>query len=141
MKYLNRIEAFNSFLESKLTTSKRFGVEGTDTVISALNALSEEVANAGMNGMTLGMAHRGRLSALANVFEKPLERIFAEFQENVECNIGEWGNSGDVKYHLGVCHDVNVNGKEIRLTIVPNPSHLETVNPVAMGCVRAIQDR
>lgn len=72
MKYLNKIEAFNSFLESKLTTSKRFGVEGTDTVISALNALSEEVADSGMQGMTLGMAHRGRLSALANVFDKPL---------------------------------------------------------------------
>lgn len=88
LKYLNKIEAFNAFLESKLTTSKRFGVEGTDTVISALNALVEEVSDAGLQGMALGMAHRGRLSALANVFEKPLERIFAEFQENVECRIG-----------------------------------------------------
>ena len=59
----------------------------------------------------------------------------------MECKVGEWGNSGDVKYHLGVSHDVNVNGNKIRLTIVPNPSHLETVDPVVMGTVRAIQDR
>ena len=141
LDYLNRIEAFNAFLESKLTTSKRFGVEGTDTVISALNALVEEAAKANMHGLALGMAHRGRLSALANVFQKPLERIFAEFQENVECSIGEWGNSGDVKYHLGVSHDVDIENKKLRLTIVPNPSHLETCDPVLMGCVRAIQDR
>lgn len=84
------------------------------------------------------MAHRGRLNALANVFHKPLQRIFAEFQENLENE--SWGNSGDVKYHLGTTISRNIGGKDIRLSILPNPSHLETVNPVVMGHVKAVAD-
>ena len=85
------------------------------------------------------MAHRGRLNALANVFDKPLQKIFAEFQENVDSEENQaWGNSGDVKYHLGVTVEKNFNNKNIRLSILPNPSHLETVNPVCMGHVRAV---
>ena len=84
------------------------------------------------------MAHRGRLSTLTNVFNKPLEKIFAEFQENVDKDV--WGNSGDVKYHLGATTERLINGKPIRLTIMPNPSHLETVNPVVMGHVKSVKD-
>jgi 2-oxoglutarate dehydrogenase E1 component len=87
----------------------------------------------------MGMAHRGRLNALANVFNKPMQKIFAEFQENVDKEVS-WGNSGDVKYHLGATTEREVNGKNIRLTILPNPSHLETVNPVVMGHVKAVKD-
>lgn len=85
------------------------------------------------------MAHRGRLNALANVFNKPMQKIFAEFQENVDKELS-WGNSGDVKYHLGVTTEREVLGKSIRLSILPNPSHLETVNPVVMGHVKAVKD-
>ena len=85
------------------------------------------------------MAHRGRLSALANVLDKPLEKIFAEFQENVDKE-DSWGNSGDVKYHLGSTKEKNINGHKVRLSIIPNPSHLEAVNPVVMGHVKAVED-
>jgi len=85
------------------------------------------------------MAHRGRLNALANVFNKPMQKIFAEFQENVDKELS-WGNSGDVKYHLGVTTERQVLGKPVRLSILPNPSHLETVNPVVMGHVKAVKD-
>ena len=87
-----------------------------------------------------GMAHCGRLNALYNVFDKPLQKIFAEFQENVDEEEANWGNSGDVKYHLGVTVEKNVNNKNVRLSILPNPSHLETVNPVCMGHVKAVED-
>ena len=87
------------------------------------------------------MAHRGRLNALANVFDKPLQKIFAEFQENVDTEENQaWGNSGDVKYHLGVAVEKKIDDKNIRLSILPNPSHLETVNPVCMGHVKAVED-
>jgi 2-oxoglutarate dehydrogenase E1 component len=87
------------------------------------------------------MAHRGRLNALRNVFNKSPQKIFAEFQENTDTPEGmSWGNSGDVKYHLGITSEKHVGGKNIRLTILPNPSHLEAVNPVVMGHVKAVQD-
>jgi len=87
------------------------------------------------------MPHRGRLNTLANVFHKPLEEIFSEFTETKQKRTVEnWGNSGDVKYHLGTDHDKEYNGHKIRLTMLPNPSHLETVDPVVYGRTRAIQD-
>jgi 2-oxoglutarate dehydrogenase E1 component len=87
------------------------------------------------------MAHRGRLNALANVFQKPLQKIFAEFQEQQGgLEVTAWGNSGDVKYHLGASEKVQINGKEVKLCILANPSHLETVNGVLMGNVRAVRD-
>ncbi len=85
------------------------------------------------------MAHRGRLNALANVFDKPLQRIFAEFQEAVD-EEEDWGNSGDVKYHLGTTTEKTIGNKKVRLSILPNPSHLEAVNPVVMGHVRSVDD-
>lgn len=88
------------------------------------------------------MAHRGRLNSLYNNFNKPLQKIFAEFQESTDRQEEEenWGNSGDVKYHLGVTVEKKINDKKVRLSILPNPSHLETVNPVCMGHVKAVED-
>lgn len=87
------------------------------------------------------MAHRGRLNALANVFKKPLQKIFAEFQEQATgVNRETWGNSGDVKYHLGASEKVTIDGHDVRLCVLANPSHLETVNGVLMGNVRAVRD-
>lgn len=101
----------------------------------------EEAANRNIEYIGFGMAHRGRLAALSNVFKKPLEKIFAEFQEQTgELDSSAWGNSGDVKYHLGASEKVNINGKEVKLCILANPSHLETVNGVLMGNIRAVRD-
>ena len=101
----------------------------------------ETATDYGIEYIGFGMAHRGRLNALANVFDKPLPKIFAEFQENVDDEENQaWGNSGDVKYHLGVTVEKTVNNKNVRLSILPNPSHLETVNPVCMGHVKAVGD-
>ena len=87
------------------------------------------------------MAHRGRLSTLANVFSKPVELIFAEFQNKFEPEDLAWGNSGDVKYHLGTTLTKEFeNGHTVKLTMLPNPSHLETVNPLVTGKTRAIQN-
>lgn len=84
------------------------------------------------------MAHRGRLSTLANVLNKPFQKIFSEFQEIIDKE--EWGNSGDLKYHLGTSSEREINGKKIQLSVMPNPSHLEVEAPLAMGHVRAIKD-
>jgi 2-oxoglutarate dehydrogenase E1 component len=87
------------------------------------------------------MAHRGRLNALANVFRKPLQKIFAEFQEHdSDVDVNSWGNSGDVKYHLGATENRTIDGHRIKLCVLANPSHLETVNGVVMGNVRAVRD-
>lgn len=109
-----------------------------DSFVAGLNSLVEEAAGAGVKHIDFGMAHRGRLCTLATLFEKPMEEIFAEFQELKSGQL-EWGNSGDVKYHLGVVSERTVNGKTIRLSILPNPSHLEAVNPVVMGSSKATQ--
>ena len=93
-----------------------------------------------VNYIGFGMAHRGRLNALRNVFDKPMQKIFGEFQEIIDTQGGSWGNSGDVKYHLGTTVEKKVNDKSIRLSILPNPSHLQAVNPVCMGHVKAVED-
>lgn len=131
---------FNEFMKTTFSTSKRFGVEGLDGMISGLNTLIEYSATKhNANHMILGMAHRGRLNTLALVFEKEFDEIFAEFQDLK----GEpmLGAVGDVKYHLGttVTRQITEN-KQIELTILPNPSHLETVNPIVYGSTRSIQD-
>lgn len=140
---------FEEFLKSKFTTHKRFGLEGLETTVSGLKAFVHHAANLGIKDITLGMAHRGRLNVLANVFKKPISKIFAEFQgkhedpsENgeVTANLKESFLSGDVKYHLGThTKRTYADGKSINLDILPNPSHLECVNPVVMGKTRAKQ--
>lgn len=109
-------EAWNTYCKNKFSTTKRFGIEGCDTFISSLDYLAEEAANIGVEHVVIGMPHRGRLNTLAFVLGKKLEQIFAEFQDIKYYNEGQWGQSGDVKYHLGVTNDrVLPNGKKINL--------------------------
>ena len=133
-------ELFSLFLKNTFSTSKRFGIEGSDTFISGLSALVDEAAKDKTEHILFGMAHRGRLNTLATVFSKPLEQIFAEFQEIKAEGRNVWGDSGDVKYHLGTTQDKVFNGHTVRLSILANPSHLESVNPVVAGKTRAFQD-
>lgn len=134
-------EHFSLFLKNTFSTSKRFGIEGSDTFISGLQALVDEAAKDKVEHILFGMAHRGRLNTLATVFKKPVEQIFAEFQEIKAEGRNVWGDSGDVKYHLGTTQDkVFPDGHTVRLSILANPSHLESVNPVVSGKTRAFQD-
>lgn len=133
-------ECFTNFVKNKFATSKRFGVEGLDSMISGLRALIDEATKHGVKRVVMGMAHRGRLNTLSEVIGKTYEEILCEFQENKPQEAGGWGNSGDVKYHLGTTTDLKLSsGKTIRLAMLPNPSHLEAVNPLVQGKVRAIQ--
>ncbi len=132
---LNQAAAFESFLHTKFVGQKRFSLEGSETLIPALDAIIETGAEAGIKEFTIGMAHRGRLSVLANILGKSYEEIFTEF-EGLEYDQDEY--AGDVKYHLGFSGDVKTTtGKNIHLSLAPNPSHLEAVDPVVQGLVRA----
>ncbi|CAD8094539.1 unnamed protein product [Paramecium sonneborni] len=138
---LGQEHAFSTFLQKKFNTSKRFGIEGCDSMISGLQSLIDAAAGAGAEHVVFGMAHRGRLNTLYNVFQKSAEEIMVEFQDlKSTFNEDIWGNSGDVKYHLGSVHNVLFGDKKLRLEMLPNPSHLETVDPCVYGKVRAIQD-
>jgi 2-oxoglutarate dehydrogenase E1 component len=133
---LNQAITFENFLQTKYVGQKRFSLEGGESLIPALsNVLFYAVEKYGVKECVLGMAHRGRLSTLVNIFRKPLNELFSEFDgkdfedENID---------GDVKYHLGLTLDKTYqNGKSIIMNLVPNPSHLETVAPVAEGITRA----
>ena len=134
-------QSFIDFLASKFATLKRFGVEGLNTATVALEELVESAANNGAENFVLGMAHRGRLNTLHCVFDKPAQQIFKEFLEKSEEEEEDLGwASGDVKYHLGHSTIKKFGDKSINLSIMPNPSHLETVNPIVMGHVRANED-
>lgn len=138
--YRELLEAtrFESFLHKKFPGQKRFSLEGGETIIAALQAVVKKSAEMGIQTLVLGMAHRGRLNVLANVFHKPLENMFAEFRDNME--FGFVGD-GDVKYHKGLSVDIALAGdRSIHLTLAPNPSHLEAVDPVVEGKARARQD-
>lgn len=129
---------FERFLAKKYSTAKRFGLEGAEALIPGMKALIDVAANLGMENVVMGMPHRGRLNVLASVVRKPLELIFSEFSGSGDDS--EFEGSGDVKYHLGMSHDRSVyGGKKIHLSLVANPSHLEAVNPVVTGKVRAKQ--
>ena len=133
LKKLAKAVGFENFLHTKYVGKKRFSLEGCEALIPALNALIEEGVTLGAEEFVFGMAHRGRLNVLTNVFHKPPQEVFSEFEETMPKETGSW--SGDVKYHLGRSSDINVNGKDVHLSLVPNPSHLETVNPVVTGIV------
>ena len=139
MEKLAEAEAFERHLHAKYVGHKRFSLEGLETTIPLLDELLSLAARAGVNDAVLGMAHRGRLNILANVLEKPLPQIFAEFEGSIDPD--ETQGSGDVKYHLGAqgTH-VAPDGSQIAIELAPNPSHLEFVNPVVEGMVRAKQD-
>ncbi|CAN5203228.1 2-oxoglutarate dehydrogenase E1 component [soil metagenome] len=136
---LNEAYSFETFLHTKYVGQKRFSLEGNESFIPALDALIEHAADAGVEDFVMGMAHRGRLSTLTNIFGKSAKDIFTEFDgKDYEQDIFD----GDVKYHLGwtSCRKTR-NGKEININIAPNPSHLETVGAVVEGISRAKQDR
>ncbi len=135
---LNRAESFEKFLHSTYVGQKRFSLEGCETLIPVLDALLTAACDHGIVEAIIGMSHRGRLNVLANILKKPLGRIFHEFEDaDPESTQG----SGDVKYHLG-SHGTHEGreGKTIGLTLASNPSHLESVDPVVEGMVRARQE-
>ena len=130
---------FEEFIQKKYLGAKSFSLEGSESLIPLLDLTIERASDDGIEEIVLGMAHRGRLNVLANVMQKPVSDIFHEFEDtDPELHMG----SGDVKYHLG--HSVNTttsSGREIHLSLCFNPSHLEFVNPVALGRMRAKQER
>ena len=139
MKKLNAAEAFERFLHTKYIGHKRFSLEGSETMIPIIDTLLSDAAEAGMEEAVIGMAHRGRLNVLANILDKPYEQIFSEFEGNIDPSTTQ--GSGDVKYHLGSDSVFkNTSGDEIHVTLASNPSHLEAVNPVVQGMIRAKQD-
>jgi 2-oxoglutarate dehydrogenase E1 component len=137
---LNEAVSFETFLHAKYVGQKRFSLEGCESVIPALDALIEAAAEKGVEQFVMGMAHRGRLNVLANIFGKNTQNIFSEFdgKDYDEDNTFD----GDVKYHLGLTSERSTSsGKKINLNLAPNPSHLETVGAVIEGIARAKQDR
>ena len=129
---------FESFIHKKFVGQKRFSLEGAESVIPGLKAVFEKGSELGIEEITIGMSHRGRLNVLSNVLNKPYERIFKEFiGDEYEENI----SLGDVKYHLGYVNEIETHkGKKVKVNLVPNPSHLETVSPVAEGIIRSKAD-
>ena len=136
---LNVASGFESFIHKKFIGQKRFSLEGAESLVPALNLLIQYGADNGIKEFVFGMPHRGRLNILANVLKKPYEYIFTEFTgKSYDKNI----TLGDVKYHLGYDNMIELdNGKKVNLDLVPNPSHLETVDAVAEGISRALIDQ
>lgn len=133
-------EEFEHFLHTRFVGHKRFSLEGSETVIPLLDYLINLSAEDGVREIFMGMAHRGRLNVLANIIGKSYEKIFTEFEGNIDPNSVQ--GSGDVKYHLGASGEVKaINGKTLTVSVASNPSHLEWVNPVVEGIVRAKQKR
>lgn len=138
LNHLNKSELFESFIHTKYVGQKRFSLEGAETLIPMLAAMIDTGAAVGIDEYILGMAHRGRLNVLANIFDKSTADIFSEFEEGYIPASVE--GSGDVKYHKGFYSEVKtVHGSQVRLTLTPNPSHLESVDPVVEGQTRGRQ--
>jgi 2-oxoglutarate dehydrogenase E1 component len=136
---LTKAEGFEAFCAKKFVGTKRFGLEGGESTIPAVEAVMETAAAGGVQEIAIGMAHRGRLNVLVNVVKKPYVQVFSEFK-GVGANPDDVQGSGDVKYHLGTSTDMEIGGHMVHLSLQPNPSHLEAVNPVVAGKVRARQD-
>ncbi len=140
LRKLIETETFEKFCDLKYTGTKRFGLDGSEAIVPALEQIIKRGGHLGVREIVLGMAHRGRLNILANVMAKPLRAIFKEFKggsfkpDDVE-------GSGDVKYHLGASSDRTFDGNNVHLSLTANPSHLEIVDPVVLGKVRAKQDQ
>jgi len=136
---LNQAEAFETFLQTKFVGQKRFSLEGGETTVPVVDEICEAAAEAGLDEVTIGMAHRGRLNMLANIVGKSYNQIFREFEGNIDPRTVQ--GSGDVKYHLGAEGEFTAGtGANIKVSIAANPSHLETVDPVLEGIARAKQD-
>jgi multifunctional 2-oxoglutarate metabolism enzyme len=139
LEALNSAEIFESFLHSRYVGQKRFGLQGGESTIVALQAILDAAADAGLSEAVIGMAHRGRLNVLANVVGKSYADIFSEFEGNLDPESVQ--GSGDVKYHKGAKGTYqNHHGVSINVSMASNPSHLEAVSPVVEGIVRAKQD-
>jgi 2-oxoglutarate dehydrogenase E1 component len=136
---LTEAEGFESFCAKKFVGTKRFGLEGGESTIPAVQAVIETAAVQGCGEIAIGMAHRGRLNMLVNVVKKPYTQVFSEFR-GMSFKPDDVQGSGDVKYHLGTSTDIEIGGRMVHLSLQPNPSHLEAVNPVVAGKVRARQD-
>lgn len=140
LQKLNDSVIFEKFLHTKFIGQKRFSIEGGENTISGLDAIINTVADMGVQEVVIGMAHRGRLNILANILQKTYAQIFNEFEGNVTAEDITMG-SGDVKYHVGFRSDIKTaNGKEVNIQMVPNPSHLELVDPVVIGYARSKAD-
>ncbi|MDD2794533.1 2-oxoglutarate dehydrogenase E1 component [Acidocella sp.] len=139
LRQLTEADSFETFCQRRYVGTKRFGLEGGESTIPALHTIIETAAKGGVKEIAIGMPHRGRLNTLVNIVQKPLVALFSEFggasakPEDVE-------GSGDVKYHLGTSTDININGNQLHLSLQPNPSHLEAVDPVVVGKIRARMD-
>ena len=138
LQRLTESEYFEKYLARKHKGTKRFGLDGGESVVPAIEQILKRGAQLGIEEVIIGMPHRGRLNVLANVMDKPYRAIFSEFSGNSsEPNVGY--GSGDVKYHLGTSANREFDGRTVHLSLVPNPSHLEAVNTVVLGKVRAKQ--
>ena len=136
---LTEAEGLEAFCQKRFVGTKRFGLEGAEVTIPALHAIIETAARAGVNEVAIGMPHRGRLNTLVNIVKKPYAALFSEFGGN-SFKPDDVQGSGDVKYHLGTSTDLDITGHRVHLSLQPNPSHLEAVDPVVVGKVRARQD-
>ncbi|MFU8811762.1 MAG: multifunctional oxoglutarate decarboxylase/oxoglutarate dehydrogenase thiamine pyrophosphate-binding subunit/dihydrolipoyllysine-residue succinyltransferase subunit [Balneolaceae bacterium] len=137
---LNQAMAFEQFLHKKYIGHKRFSLEGAETLIPMMHFLMEKAGEEDIDKFFLGMAHRGRLNILVNIMNKPYRKVFADFEGNIDPDTIQ--GSGDVKYHLGTKGTYETKtGKKIELELLPNPSHLESVNPVVEGAARSLQDQ
>ncbi|MBS1642439.1 MAG: 2-oxoglutarate dehydrogenase E1 component [Bacteroidetes bacterium] len=139
LEKLNQGVMFEKFLHTKYVGQKRFSLEGGETTIAALDAIINIAANDNVEEVVIGMAHRGRLNVLANIMGKTYEQIFSEFEGTAK--VDQTMGSGDVKYHMGYGSEVTTfNDKHIHLKLMPNPSHLEAVDPVVLGFARSKAD-
>ncbi|CCQ75436.1 2-oxoglutarate dehydrogenase E1 component [Magnetospira sp. QH-2] len=134
-------EGFERFLDKKWKGTKRFGLDGGESLIAALEQIVKRGSQLGVDDIVIGMPHRGRLNVLASVMCKPYRAIFAEFHGVASDAFSDVQGSGDVKYHLGVSADRVFDGTRVHLSLTANPSHLEAVNPVVVGKVRSKQNR
>ncbi len=138
LQKLNEAVVFESFLGTKFLGQKRFSLEGAESLIPALDSVINKGADLGIQEFVIGMAHRGRLNVLTNILKKSYESVFSEFEGKTYADSAEQDFGGDVKYHLGYSTDIKTSGgKDVHLSLVPNPSHLETVDPVVEGIVRS----
>jgi 2-oxoglutarate dehydrogenase E1 component len=139
LRRLTESEVFENFLNSRFVAQKRFSIEGGEALIPALDRIINVSSASGANNVVMGMAHRGRLNVLANIFGKNYEYIFTEFEQNYELKYNR--TEGDVKYHMGYSADIiTESGGSMHLSLANNPSHLEFVNPVVEGIARAKQN-
>jgi len=139
LRQLTEAEGLEAFCQRRFVGTKRFGLEGGEVTIPALQAIIETAARGGVSEIAIGMPHRGRLNTLVNVVKKPYTQLFSEFGGE-SFKPDDVQGSGDVKYHLGTSVDFEIAGKMMHLSLQPNPSHLEAVDPVVVGKVRARQD-